>query len=422
MGNGTLANMMHKDLILTGESGETFRSIEAITTDVHYYTEQAVKSIWHIGKCLIEAKAQLSHGEWLPWLRDKAGFGERQAQTYMQLAREYSNPQLVADLGERKAMALTALAPEVREEFIETAKVHEISAREAEEAVRRETEKKRIAELRKRRAAIEAALVPPGLQRAMDEKRLPLDVAEKVSRQHPSEQYKYMDYQIDKHQPHSIQLFKRFKKVSGLLRTCPETGRICEIAEQQCDLYLKNGNLEGCAGCCKSCLVISTCPIVCKYAKPKDEPKPQAVQSTGELMGQRLKELREKAGMEKKLFAAKLGVYPSTYSAWENGDTPASSRLPDLARALGCTTDYLLGLSDSPISTSSPWYTLEEEHWPEDGQMVLLAHLNVLGGIEYQAAKCCGGTYDGNPHVSALRPQSRPCPRDGGAGCGGKFD
>jgi hypothetical protein len=39
------------------------------------------------GALLIEAKELVAHGEWLPWLQANCRIGERQAQTYMRLAR-----------------------------------------------------------------------------------------------------------------------------------------------------------------------------------------------------------------------------------------------------------------------------------------------------------------------------------------------
>ena len=44
------------------------------------------------GKMLIEAKSQLPHGEWLPWLKAHFRLSHETARTYMRLAREYENP------------------------------------------------------------------------------------------------------------------------------------------------------------------------------------------------------------------------------------------------------------------------------------------------------------------------------------------
>jgi hypothetical protein len=41
------------------------------------------------GSLLIEAKKQLAHGQWLPWLRDHCGVPERTAQAYMRVARSF---------------------------------------------------------------------------------------------------------------------------------------------------------------------------------------------------------------------------------------------------------------------------------------------------------------------------------------------
>ena len=69
------------------------------------------------GQLLREAKARLSHGQWLPWLQTHFTGSERTAQAYMRVAREgprlaEENPQRVADLSYRGALqALTAPRP-----------------------------------------------------------------------------------------------------------------------------------------------------------------------------------------------------------------------------------------------------------------------------------------------------------------------
>ena len=73
-----------------------------------------------------------------------------------------------------------------------------------------------------------------------------------------------------------------------------------------------------------------------------------------EAFGARLRAAREATGLDKAAFAEKIGAYKATYSAWENGDLPGSGRFPELARALGVTTDYLYGLTDDPHGSGSP--------------------------------------------------------------------
>lgn len=97
------------------------RPIEVITSEIRFYKAQAVGNFIEIGRRLNEAKAQLSHGDWLPWLNDKVEFSERTAQNLMRIAREYTNPQLVSDLGMQKAILMIGMGTEEeREAFVAT--------------------------------------------------------------------------------------------------------------------------------------------------------------------------------------------------------------------------------------------------------------------------------------------------------------
>lgn len=68
------------------------------------------------GDLLIQAKGQVPHGEWLPWLsKNCSGISPRTAQGYMQLARKW--PELekrddVALLSVRRALAILAQCPD----------------------------------------------------------------------------------------------------------------------------------------------------------------------------------------------------------------------------------------------------------------------------------------------------------------------
>ena len=113
---------------IEGHEEVAVRSIEVITAEIWLYKQQAGAAILEIGRRLNEAKAQLSHGEWLPWLEKKVEFSEVTAQRFMRLAREYENPSLVTDLGASKALQLLALPASERDEFI--AEKHEVSGQE----------------------------------------------------------------------------------------------------------------------------------------------------------------------------------------------------------------------------------------------------------------------------------------------------
>jgi hypothetical protein len=73
-------------------------------------TGSALARAAEAGRLLIEAKAALLHGSWLPWLQEAVGFSERTAQNYMRLARlSPAKAQAIADLGVAEALAHLAL-------------------------------------------------------------------------------------------------------------------------------------------------------------------------------------------------------------------------------------------------------------------------------------------------------------------------
>jgi hypothetical protein len=116
------------------------RSIETITAEIQFYKSIAGEAILEIGQRLIEAKAQLGHGEWLGWLGAGIDFSEATAQRFMRLAREYPNPSALTDLGASKALILLALPPGERESFAEENDAAAMSTRELEKAVRERAE------------------------------------------------------------------------------------------------------------------------------------------------------------------------------------------------------------------------------------------------------------------------------------------
>ena len=122
------------------------RTIEAITGEILEAKRAGGEAILTIGKCLIEAKEMLSHGEWRSWLEERVEFSERSAQRFMRLAREWSNPTTLSDLGASKALSLLALPPEERERFMEEHNVIDMSARQLEAAIKERDEARAEAE------------------------------------------------------------------------------------------------------------------------------------------------------------------------------------------------------------------------------------------------------------------------------------
>ena len=76
--------------------------------------QQGLEHALEAGRLLLEAKKGLPHGEWLPWLKENCpDIGERTAQNYMRLAREYpklepEKAQRVADLSYRDAVRVVS--------------------------------------------------------------------------------------------------------------------------------------------------------------------------------------------------------------------------------------------------------------------------------------------------------------------------
>lgn len=178
-----------------GTEQEIGRGIETITEEILSYKRTAGESILEIGRRLKEAKALLSHGEWLPWLSEKVEFSERSAQNFMRLADAYQNPQTLADLGASKALVLLALSPVERDEFLSEKHdvrgaektVPEMSARELEEAIRQ----RKIAELkaeetarelnRQKEATAEAEAAAEKAQEAAEAARAEVEDAKSIS-------------------------------------------------------------------------------------------------------------------------------------------------------------------------------------------------------------------------------------------------
>ena len=122
------------------------RSIEVITGEILDLKQKGGQVILDIGRCLIEAKSLLNHGEWLPWLNEQVEFSERTAQKFMRLAREWSNPSTLADLGASKALMLLALPESERDSFVQDHNVIDMSARQLEQAIKERDEARVAAE------------------------------------------------------------------------------------------------------------------------------------------------------------------------------------------------------------------------------------------------------------------------------------
>src|ERR1700730_4774068 len=74
------------------------------------------------GELLLEAKAQLKHGQWLPWLSEHCELSERSAQLYIRIAKNRTTIEKqirngVADLSLNQAAALMVMSSDMRKLF-----------------------------------------------------------------------------------------------------------------------------------------------------------------------------------------------------------------------------------------------------------------------------------------------------------------
>ena len=113
------------------------------------------------GDILIEAKRQVGHGQWLPWL-ESCGLSERTAQRYMRIARHRfaieANPTSVSDLGVSGALALLAVprqapAESMTHEFADLVEISADALFDFEEIDSKEDKKQRL----KQRALLDEA-------------------------------------------------------------------------------------------------------------------------------------------------------------------------------------------------------------------------------------------------------------------------
>ena len=267
--------------------------------------------------------------------------------------------------------------------------------------------------------AIRNGIKVPGIKERWERDEIPEAAALEIARLPVEAQYRLLDWVIDGNHSYSMRDVKKFAVTwGGCRKECPETGGFCPHAQDIYDQDFHGGVWHG-AGCCQQCNKKDTCPAACSFARPHEPeegaggiaPPPKLenrVEDTHETWSQkreqfsaRLRELREKTGMDRQAFADSIGQYKATYSAWENGNLPGSDAFPRLAKALGVSTDYLYGLTDDPNPRHAPaqWQPLDEAHWPADGQLVAIAWDNPLGGTYYETARCVGGYYDTYPFV-----------------------
>jgi len=121
----------------------------------------AVSCAIEIGERLLEAKDLVPHGEWGNWLKKNVNYSQSTANNFMRLYKEYgndqgslfttmTNSQTIMNLDVSKALALTVLPAEEREEFVAEHDVENMSTRDLKEALQENKELKRQLEEKER--------------------------------------------------------------------------------------------------------------------------------------------------------------------------------------------------------------------------------------------------------------------------------
>lgn len=214
-------------------------------------------------------------------------------------------------------------------------------------------------------SAIKNGLKVPGIVERWKRDEIPEAAALLIARMDLDEQYRLLDWMIEKYRPYSINEVRKFSTCYTMAcRSCEHTGRMCENAERMYDHDYRYGEWHG-SNCCLHCLDRDTCPAACKYVekKPVEQPEAPVVNPAVKdprldykvmvpTFCQRVKELRIQTGMTRKEFAQSIDEFPGTYSACENNSMCGSEKIAKLALCFGVSTDYLYGLTDDPTPSA----------------------------------------------------------------------
>lgn len=216
-------------------------------------------------------------------------------------------------------------------------------------------------------SAIKNGLKVPGLVERWKRDEIPEAAALQIARMDIDEQYRLLDWIIDKRRSCTINEVRKFSTCYTVTRRkCEHTGRMCENAERMYDHDYRYGEWHG-SNCCLSCLDRDTCPAACKYVekKPVEQPEKPPLNPAAKdprldykvmvpTFCQRVKELRIQTGMTRKKFAQSIDEFPGTYSACENNSMCGSEKIAKLALCFGVSTDYLYGLTDELTPPTLP--------------------------------------------------------------------
>lgn len=121
--------------------------------------------------------------------------------------------------------------------------------------------------------AIKNGIKVPGIAERWKRDEIPEAAALMIARMDIEEQYRLLDWMIDKGRSYTINEVRKFSTCYTVTRRkCEHTGRMCENAERMYDHDYRYGEWHG-SNCCLNCLDRDTCPAACQYVERRPAPE-----------------------------------------------------------------------------------------------------------------------------------------------------
>lgn len=120
--------------------------------------------------------------------------------------------------------------------------------------------------------AIKNGIKVPGIAERWKRDEIPEAAALMIARMDIEEQYRLLDWMIDKGRSYTINQVRKFDTCYQNAYKCDKTGKPCENIERIYDHDLHHGEWSG-AGCCMMCLKKDTCPAACQYVERHPAPE-----------------------------------------------------------------------------------------------------------------------------------------------------
>ena len=121
--------------------------------------------------------------------------------------------------------------------------------------------------------AIKNGIKVPGIAERWKRNEIPEAAALMIARMDIEEQYRLLDWMIDKGRSYTINEVRKFSTCYTVTRRkCEHTGRMCENAERMYDHDCRYGEWNG-SNCCLNCLDRDTCPAACQYVERRPAPE-----------------------------------------------------------------------------------------------------------------------------------------------------